>query len=96
MHEEGKKKGGRERKGGGQKRRRKKGGEKERRFTGNQTYRTFRVVGQIKALTVDLLHACTIIALTYTVIWFIFVLKIISVFNFGGDLISFYDQTKFI
>ena len=24
-----------------------------------------------------------------TVIWFIFVLKIISVFNFGGDLISF-------
>ena len=25
----------------------------------------------------------------HTVIWFIFVLKIISVFNFGGDLISF-------
>ena len=31
-----------------------------------------------------------------TVIWFIFLLKIISVFNFGGDLISFCDQTKFI
>ena len=28
-------------------------------------------------------------ARVYTVIWFIFVLKIISVFNFGGDLISF-------
>ena len=29
------------------------------------------------------------VCLTNTVIWFIFVLKIISVFNFGGDLISF-------
>ena len=35
---------------------------------------------------------CNVNVLQYqetTVIWFIFVLKIISVFNLGGDLISF-------
>ena len=32
---------------------------------------------------------CRKLSVAYTVIWFIFVLKIISVFNFGGDLISF-------
>ena len=32
---------------------------------------------------------CQRLVIMHTVIWFIFVLKIISVFNFGGDLISF-------
>ena len=77
--------------------------DREDQSTPGAQYRACAHMCMLSSLDFACAHMCMLSSLDFacahmcicTVIWFIFVLKIISVFYLGGDLISSCDQTKF-